>query len=88
MKIKEGFVLREVANQAIVIAVGKASESFKGMIKMNQTSKYIWNYIQKGLDVEDIVLEMKKKYDVDETVIRKDVLYIISVLRENNILED
>lgn len=88
MKIKEGFVLREVANQAIVIAVGKASESFKGMIKMNQTSKDIWNYIQKGLDVEDIVLEMKKKYDVDETVIRKDVLYIISVLRENNVLED
>lgn len=88
MKIKEGFVLREVANQAIVIAVGKASETFKGMIKMNQTSKDIWNYIQKGLDVEDIVLEMKKKYDVDETVIRKDVLYIISVLRENNILED
>ena len=88
MKIKEGFVLREVANQAIVIAVGKASESFKGMIKMNQTSKDIWNYIQNGVDVEDIVLEMKKKYDVDETVIRKDVLYIISVLRENNILED
>ena len=88
MKIKEGFVLREVANQAIVIAIGKASESFKGMIKMNQTSKDIWNYIQKGLDVEDIVLEMKKKYDADETVIRKDVLYIISVLRENNILED
>ena len=88
MKIKEGFVLREVANQAIVIAVGKASENFKGMIKMNQTSKDIWNYIQKGLDVEDIVLEMKKKYDVNETVIRKDVLYIISVLRENNILED
>ena len=88
MKIKEGFVLREVANQAIVIAVGKASETFKGMIKMNQTSKDIWNYIQKGLDVEDIVLEMKKKYDVDETVIRKDVLYIISVLREHNILED
>ena len=88
MKIKEGFVLREVANQAIVIAVGKASESFKGMIKMNQTSKDIWNYIQNRLDVEDIVLEMKKKYDVDETVIRKDVLYIISVLREHNILED
>lgn len=88
MKIKEGFVLREVANQAIVIAVGKASESFKGMIKMNKTSKDIWDYIQKGLDVEDIVLEMKKKYDIDESVIRKDVLYIISVLKENHILED
>lgn len=88
MKIKEGFVLRDVANQAIVIAVGEASESFKGMIKMNKTSKDIWKYIQKGLDVEDIVLEMKNKYDAEESVIRKDVLYIISVLKENHILED
>ena len=32
MKINEGFVLREVAGQAVVIAVGEASEKFHGMI--------------------------------------------------------
>ena len=88
MKIKEGFVMREVAGQAMVIAVGKASESFKGMIKMNQTSKDIWNYIKEGLDVEEIIKEMKNKYDADEDMIRKDVLYIISVLKQYHIIEE
>ena len=88
MKIKEGFVLREVANQAMVIAVGEASKSFKGMIKMNHTSKDIWNYIKAGLDQDGIVLEMMKKYEADEETIRKDVKYIIGVLKEHKIVED
>ena len=88
MKIKEGFVLREVANQAMVIAVGEASKSFKGMIKMNHTSKDIWNYIKAGLDEEGVVSEMAKKYEVKEDIIRKDVKYIVGVLKEHHIIED
>ena len=88
MKIKEGFVLREVANKVMVIAVGEASKSFKGMINMNQTAKDIWNHIKAGLDEDGIVLEMMKKYEADEETIRKDVKYIIGVLKEYKIAED
>ena len=88
MKIKEGFVLREVANQAMVIAVGEASKSFKGMIKMNQTTKEIWFHIKDGLTIEEIIIEMKNKYDVEEEIIRKDVQYIINVLKQHHIIED
>ena len=35
MRIKEGFVLREVAGQVVVIATGEASKGFHGMIKLN-----------------------------------------------------
>ena len=35
MKLKPGFVLREVAGQALVIATGELSKQFKGMIKLN-----------------------------------------------------
>lgn len=88
MKIKEGFVLREVADQVMVIAVGKASQNFKGMIKMNNTSKDIWNYIEEGLDIENIVSKMSDKYQADKDIIRTDVMHIIDVLRDNHILED
>lgn len=88
MKIKEGFVVREVANQAMVIAVGKASQSFKGMIKMNQTAKDIWFLIKDGLDLEQIVHEMKQKYDIEEEVIKKDVENIIEILKQNLIVEE
>ena len=39
MKIKEGYVLREVAGQAVVIAVGEASKTFHGMINLNETGR-------------------------------------------------
>lgn len=37
MKIKENYVMREVAGQAIVIAIGEESGRFKGMINLNRT---------------------------------------------------
>lgn len=42
MKIKNGFVLRDVGGQAVVIAVGEASKTFHGMINLNVTGKEIW----------------------------------------------
>ena len=35
MKIKEGFMLRNVADNYIVVPVGKASLEFKGLINLN-----------------------------------------------------
>ena len=35
MKIKNGFVLRDVGGQAVVIAVGEARKTFHGMIILN-----------------------------------------------------
>ena len=65
MRIKSGFVLREVAGQNMVIATGEASENFNGMIKLNSTGKEIWLGLQEGLSEEDIALGLQKKYDVE-----------------------
>ena len=58
MRIKDGFVLRDVASSTMVIAVGEKSKTFKGMIKMNKTAKDIWLYIEQGLDTDQIVFNM------------------------------
>ena len=38
MKLKDGFILRTVADTHIVVAVGKNSESFNKMIKLNDST--------------------------------------------------
>lgn len=65
MRIKTGFVLREVAGQIMVIATGEASKDFHGMIKLNATGKEIWESLQEGLEIEDIAKRLQEKYDVD-----------------------
>lgn len=42
MRIKQGFVMRDVAGQAVVIATGDASRDFHGMVKLNQTAAVVW----------------------------------------------
>lgn len=88
MRIKDGFVLRDVASSTMVIAVGERSKTFKGMIKMNKTAKDIWLYIEQGLDLDQIVFNMSKKYNESEDKIKEDVLNIISSLLKNDIIEE
>ena len=65
MRIKSGFVLREVAGQIMVIATGEASKDFHGMIKLNGTGKDIWLGLQEGLTESEIAARIQGKYEVD-----------------------
>ena len=50
MKIKKGFVLRDVAGRSVVVATGAAAKRFRGMVMLNETGKEIWTRLQKGMD--------------------------------------
>ena len=41
MKIKNGFVAKEIAGQYVVVALGQASKIFNGIIKLNESGKFI-----------------------------------------------
>lgn len=88
MKIKEGFVMREVAGQALVVATGKASQSFNGMIKLNSTAKDIWNLISEGKSESEIISALCEKYDVTEQKATADTSSIIEKMRSAGVFED
>ena len=77
MKIKEGFVLRDIGDQTIVVATGEASQDFYGIIKLNQTGKIIWEGISDGLSEELIVSKLLDKYNVDKNKAEFDVRQMI-----------
>lgn len=87
MRIKEGFVLREVAGQVIVIATGEASKHFHGMLKLNATGKDIWIGLQKGLTETEIVEDLQKKYQVEREQIEQDVKEFFAQITEMGFLE-
>lgn len=87
MKIKEGFVLREIAGQTIVVALGEATKTFNGMIKLNDTGKLIWTMLSEGAEKSDIVKRMTDEYEVDAETVERDVDRFINTLQGANILE-
>lgn len=86
MKIKDGFILREVAGSYLVVAVGAAVKAFNGMINLNETGAFLWRVLEKGATEEEAVAELLKEYDVDEETAKADVKAFVSKLTEAGLL--
>lgn len=87
MKIKDGFVVREIAGQCVVIALGAASKNFNGMIKLNSSGKFIWEKLTVGAELDDIVGAMVSEYDIDIDTAKRDVTAFVEKLQGAGILE-
>lgn len=88
MKIKDGFVLREVAGKGVVIAIGEASKNFHGMINLNCTGKDIWQGISEGKTVEEIAEKLTEEYEVELSKAIEDTEKLIGKMRDAGILEE
>lgn len=86
MRMKEGFVLREIAGQAMVIATGEASKGFHGMVKLNGTGREIWQGLTEGLSEEEIVEKMVGKYEVDAAKAAEDIRQLLDEMEKEGFL--
>ena len=86
MKIKEGFLLRKIASQTMVVAVGQASKEFNGIIRLNPTGEFLWEKLQSDVTVDELVDAMTAEYDIDEATARADIESFIDTLKGANIL--
>jgi len=88
MKIKTGFVVKEIAGQCVVVALGSASKVFNGIIKLNDSAKFIWQCIEEGLEKDAIVDRMLDVYEgIDREIADRDCEAFINKLRSAGILE-
>ena len=88
MKIKNGFILRDVGGKTFVVAVGERSREFKGMITLNETGKLIWQTLEKGATVEEVVNAILAEYECDDkALVKSDVNAFIAKLEGDGILE-
>ena len=88
MIIKKGFVAKEIAGQYVVVALGEASKIFNGIIKLNESGKFIWDLLADGKDKDDIIAALLEEYEgVDRETAEKDLDNFVSILKGANILE-
>ena len=87
MKIKDGFMLREVAGSNVVVPVGKRADEFNGMVHLNETGAFFWKIAQKGCTKEELIKESLDVYDVSLELITEDVDKFINILEANDLFE-
>ena len=88
MRIKDGFVVRDIMGQCVVVATGEASETFSGMIKLNDTGKDIWEGVAAGKSEEEIAEFLISEYDVDEERAKNSVKSFVSDMKDKGFILD
>ena len=88
MKIRDGFVVREVAGQSIVVALGDATKVFNGMIKLNDSALFIWNLLENDTTEEKMIDAMLEEYEIDRSKAALEIQRITGVLKDAKILEE
>ncbi len=87
MKIKEGYILRSVAGNHIVVGVGAASVDFNGMININDTGAFLWKIFEKGASVDEAAELMAKEYDIDIDTAKVDAEAFAEKLEAADLIE-
>ena len=88
MKLKSGFVVREVAGKTLAVAVGERSREFHGMITLNGTGRVIWDALANDTTEEAIVDCLLEEYEIDRETAARDVAAFVGTLRESGVLLD
>jgi len=88
MKIKDGFAKREIAGSHIVVPVGKTAMEFNAMITLNESGAFYWDIFQKDITIDEAVKLILEEYEVDEARARADVEKFVSMLKENDLMEE
>lgn len=87
MKIKEGYIMRVVAGQIVVLPTGDDLD-LNLMITLNETGKFLWNILETGATEDELVAAVLASYDVDVETARNAVVSFVSKLNEYGFLAE
>ena len=88
MKIKKGFVLRQLLGEYVVTGEGLERVNFNKIISLNATAAYLWEQVQdKDFTVEDLAGLLTEKYEVSEEIALKDSRTLADSWKEAGLIE-
>ena len=85
MKLKDGFILRSVAGETVVLPAAGVTD-FDMMITLNDTGRFLWERLAVGAEEADLVKDLLAEYDVTEEVAASSVAAFVARLKELDFL--
>lgn len=85
MRIKDGFELREICGEHVILSHGM---DFSKIISLNETAAFLWKEAvgKEEISEEELTATLLEAYEVDEETARKDVAQVLAKWREIGLL--
>lgn len=82
MRIKEGFVVRKVADSYMAVPVGERTAEIQGVIGLNEAGVFLWKALEEEVSEDKLISLLMKEYEISEEVAKSDVEEFLSYLTE------
>ena len=86
MKVSNQFVLRKIADEHLLIPVGEAAASVKGLIALSESGMLLYEKLQQGCSRKELVAALTAEYEVSEADAEEDTDAFLNQMRELNML--
>ena len=88
MKIKEGFILRTICGESVVVGEGLAQVNFNKMLSLNASAAYLWKGVEgREFTLEDLTALLLEKYDVSPEVAAADAAKVAEIWVREGVAE-
>ncbi len=88
MKIKDGFVLREMCGEKIVTGEGIEHVNFNKLISLNSSAAYLWEELSgREFSIEDMAKLLVERYGIDMELALKDSANLCKAWQDAGVME-
>ncbi|MBQ9860613.1 MAG: PqqD family protein [Clostridia bacterium] len=88
MRIKDGFLLREIGDRTVVVPVGAKTLDFRCIMTLNESGALLWRSLQQDTDQSALAAILLAEYEVDEAKAAADAASFVATLREKGLLDE
>lgn len=89
MRFKDGYKVREIAGEHVVIVQGHLGSDVTRVVALNDTSLYLWERLSgESFDAAVVRNLLLERYDVEEKIADMDAVRWISKLRDCGLIVD
>ena len=89
MKLKKGFVMRNVCGDNVIVGEGIEQINFNKLLTLNDTAAFLWEEAGKGeFTVESLAKALTDNYEVDADTATADVKRIVEKWFELEVIEN
>ena len=88
MKINDGFALREIVGEQVIMPAGENITKFDGAVVLNDVSAFIYNTIEAnpGIEADALAEIITEEYEVDLETAKKDLVEVLEELKGYGII--
>ena len=88
MKLRDGFVLRNVVDEFIVMPTGENIAKFEGAVVLNEVSAFVFRQLENAVSRDDLLTAIVNEFDVDEVTAAADLDELLAQFGKMGLLED